>query len=753
MIRLDNTGLNRIARPSFLRATPLALLVASAAVLMGQAAHAQTAAPAAETESKATNALDSVTVTATRRREPVREVPMQVNVVPSEKLEREGAKKLADYIADQPGVNLTSSGTVGGSLSMRGLTTGPSQTIATVGVYIDDIATGMSSAYALGGFTPLDMGMLDLHHIEILRGPQGTLYGAGAMGGVLKYVTNQPDTTEFSGALKFGASSTKGGGSGFTTGATLNIPIKEDTAAVRLSAFSDRVGGSYNAVGPAAGSNIDRGHTEGGRFSLLLTPTRELTVRMTATSQEVSRRGLGFEDMTIATGRPVYGERTRFLYTGEPYKNRTTLWGLDVEYDFGWARLNSITSVQDVKISNAADISGAYVPFLRTQGLTAVSVPLGSNVDQHRTSQEFRLTSRSGQTFEWLAGLYLNRERGNVAGRIDANLPAGLPDMNLLVTGKPNRYQEVAAYGDITWNATSALSFTGGVRLAHNKQSYTDRNAGLLIGPVPSTGGGESSESPTTYLATAKYALDKTSNVYFRAASGYRPGGPNGLKPNTNRNLVKPMYESDSLWSYELGYKADLLNRTVSVEAALYDIEWKNIQQPIRDGGFGFFTNAGDARIKGAELMLGWKPTRDWNLHTSASLIDARLQTDAAGLQAKAGSRLPSTPRFAASAGVTRNFSLAGRDAYVGIAARYTGKRDAGYEGSTVAPSIKLPAYTMVDLQAGIEFPRFSLAAYVRNLADKRGLVSAEVGVTSPTQALVALAPARTIGVTMTVPF
>ena len=267
------------------------------------------------------------------------------------------------------------------------------------------------------------------------------------------------------------------------------------------------------------------------------------------------------------------------------------------------------------------------------------------------------------------------------------------------------------------------------------------------------TNGGNSSESPTTYQATAKYALDKTSNVYFRAASGYRPGGPNGLKPNTNRNVVKPMYESDSLWSYELGYKADLLNRTVSVEAALYDIEWKNIQQPIRDGGFSFFTNAGDARIKGAELMLGWKPNRDWNLSSSLSLIDARLQTDAAGLQAKAGTRLPSTPRVAASAGITRNFNLAGRDAYVGVAARYTGKRNAGYEGSTVAPSINLPAYTMVDLQAGIEFPRFSIAAYVRNLADKRGLVSAEVGVTAPTQALVALAPARTIGVTMTVPF
>lgn len=204
------------------RARQLALLVASAAALMSQATQAQAQeTPASEspaaastetTDAKAQTppTLDAITITATRRREPVREVPMQVNLMKGEELERSGAKGLPDYLAEQPGVNLTSSGTVGGVLSMRGLTTGPSQTVATVGVYVDDVATGLSSSAALGGFTPLDMGLLDLNHIEVLRGPQGTLYGAGAMGGVLKYVTNQPDTTEFSGSMKLGASATQG---------------------------------------------------------------------------------------------------------------------------------------------------------------------------------------------------------------------------------------------------------------------------------------------------------------------------------------------------------------------------------------------------------------------------------------------------------------------------------------------------------------------------------------------------------------
>ncbi|ODU15156.1 MAG: hypothetical protein BGP22_27295 [Variovorax sp. 67-131] len=698
--------------------------------------------------------LDSVTVTATRRREPVREVPMQVNVMKAETLERAGAKNLADYVAEQPGVTMTSSGSVGGILTMRGLTTGPVQGIATVGVYVDDVATGLSSSGALAGFTPLDMGMLDLNHIEVLRGPQGTLYGAGAMSGVLKYVTNQPDTMEFAGSVKFGTSWTQRGGPGFTTGAVINVPLKEDVAAVRFAAFTDQLGGSYNAVGPAQGRNIDRGHTDGGRVSLLLTPTKELTVRLTGTVQDVTRQGLGFEDIDKRTLRPWGFDRTRQLSSREPYNNKTQLFGLDVEYDFGWARLNSITSAQDVKITNTADITGLYGPTLSALRIPVASIPLNSVVEQHRISQEFRLTSRSGTTFEWLAGLYLNRERGSNNGALDANLLGGLGSIGLLSSTQSSRYREVAAYGDVTWNVTPAFSLTGGVRLARNKQNYDSHQSGQLVGPVTADATGTSSESPTTYLAAAKYTLSETSNVYFRAASGYRPGGPNVLKANTDRNIVQPMFKSDSLWSYELGYKADLLDRTLSLEAALYDIEWRDVQQPTRNGGFVFVTNAGAARVKGGELTLNWKPSKDWRFTANAALIDARLTEDAKGLDAKAGTRLPQTARFATTLGVTRNFSIADHPAYFGVSARYTGKRDAGYPGSAVIPSIKMPAYTLVDLQAGIDFQRFSLSAYVRNLANKRGILSIDTGlVANPNLVQAALAPSRTIGMTVNVPF
>lgn len=693
-------------------------------------------------------ALDTVMISATRRREPVREIPLQVSVLQGEALERSGARSLADYVAGQPGVNLSDTGGLTKSLSIRGVTTGQ-QTVATVGVYVDDVATGSSGPYSAGAGTPLNMGLLDLHHIEILRGPQGTLYGAGAMGGVLKYVTNEPDTSAFGGRVTLGASATQDGGTGWTASAVLNAPLKEDVAALRVAAFHDQFGGYIDAVGQAAGKDVNRGKTEGARVSLLLTPTSRLTVRLSAMTQKASREGQSLVDLNVVTGQPIEGDLKRKIYAAEPFSNQTKLYGIDAEYDFGPARLNAITSAQDTSIRALIDISPAGLALLASQGLAGKSVGADSHVTQHRVSQEFRLTSRASRGIEWLAGLYLTRERAGTDGGITATLANG-SQMALLKTSLPSTYKEVAGYGDITWHATPALALTAGLRIARNSQSYHDMSSGLLVGGSSDTPG-SSSETSTTYLATAKYALSPLSNVYFRAASGYRPGGPNGLKPTADLSVVKPAFGSDSLWSYELGYKAELLDRSLSLEASIYDIEWSNIQQPIRSGTFSYFTNGGNARVQGAELGLKWTPVKDWHLSVSATTIDARLTNDAPGLKATAGSRLPVTAPFSLTLGALHHFTIAGHAAYAGATAAHMGKRDAGYPGSTAAPSFKLPAYTQIDLQAGIDFRRFSLAGYVRNLSDSRGLTYAGLA-SAGLQAGNVLQP-RTIGMTLSVPF
>ncbi|MCX2865479.1 TonB-dependent receptor [Paucibacter sp. PLA-PC-4] len=691
--------------------------------------------------------LDTVMVSASRRREPVREVPLKVDVLQTEALERGGARELRDYVADQPGVTLSRGGAFSGALSIRGLATA-SVGASSVGVYIDDVATGSSAPYGMGATTPLDMGLLDLKHIEILRGPQGTLYGAGSMGGLIKYVTNEPDTGEFSGSVRLAASSTRYGGMGHTVNGVVNVPIKMDVAAVRVAAYRTRFGGYDDAIGLAAEKNVNRSVATGARISTLLTPSRNLSMRLTATTQEEERSGNDYEDFSPATGQFPSGERRRLLNASEPSGSRTHLLGLDVEYDMGWARLNAITSVQDVTLRGKAD-GPSLLPLVRTADPGANAVWADSHGEQHRVSQEFRLTSRASRDIEWLAGLYINRERSKVEGGYRYSNASGPSSLNLYTTDKPAKYRDLAAYGDVTWHATPALALTAGVRVARMEQMYNSTVSGLLAGR-PSSNGGESKENATTWLAAAGYKLSPDSSLYARIASGYRPGGPNALLPTTSP-AVKPMFESDSLWSYEVGYKASLLDRRLTVEAAIYDIEWSDILQPITDGGFSYFTNAGKARISGTELSLSWLPSAAWRFGGALSLIDAKLRTDATGLGGHAGDDIPSTARITASLSATHNFELGGRAAYFGVNARHVGKRNAGFPGSPVLPAYMMPSYTVLGLQTGIDFERYKLSAYVRNLNNSRGI--AALAFTSLTAAKAVVTEPRTIGVAVNVPF
>lgn len=241
---------------------PLLLPVLVAAACAAGHAAAQTPPPGASDTSASPTAtrtsdasspaqvLETITVTGTRRREPVRDVPVQLNTLPAEQLEQSGARTLTDYMSTQPGVDIQTSGGPGrGSVAIRGVDTGTA-TIATVGVYVDEVPYGSSTAYAVGSVTALDMGLLDLNRVEVLRGPQGTIYGASTMGGLIKYVTNDPDPLRFSGSATIAGSATSRGSPNSTLNAVLNVPV-QDNVAFRLAAFADHSGGFVDSVGPA----------------------------------------------------------------------------------------------------------------------------------------------------------------------------------------------------------------------------------------------------------------------------------------------------------------------------------------------------------------------------------------------------------------------------------------------------------------------------------------------------------------------
>jgi len=736
--------------------TSTALAVAS---LFPMSSFAQAAAPAAAASAPASAAsaaegTQMIYVTATRRREPAREVPMQVDRLSADDLDKGGARSLSDYLGDQTGVDVKTSGGTGmGSVSIRGVTTGD-QTISTVGTYIDDVAYGSSSAFAAGSQTALDMSLLDLNHIEVLRGPQGTLYGAGAMGGVVKYVTNEPDTTEFSGKVAVGASAAKGGGAGNTVNGVANIPLKADVAALRVAAFHDHDGGWVDVLGPAAGKNANKGDTNGGRVALLVEPSAHFHVRATALTQDIRRDNSDYTDVDPATGKPVDGWNQRTQVMREPHAVRTSMGSVDLEYDFGGARLNSITSYQRSKMSLRYDLTPVYAPLI-TQffGYTPDTVGEDEHTSVRKTTQEFRLTSSAGGAVEWLAGLYWDKETGDLAQHVfDTGGGAGaipvLADLDL-----PSRYQEVAGYGDVTWNATSKLALTGGVRVAQNKQDFTQIASGPLVGgPLPTA---HSKETPKTWLATGRYALTPTSNVYVRLASGYRPGGPNAVldDPQTGLPTAPTTFQHDSLWSYEAGYKGDLLDNTLSLESAVYDIRWHNIQQAYSVNGNGVLVNAGKAEIQGFELGATLRPSARWSIVAHLSTIDGRLKEDAPGL-GSSGARLPDSPSLAASIGAKATFDLGGQAGWLGLSERYAGERNAGFDGSGTAPNYRMPAYWLTDVQGGVDIGRLTLALYVRNVFDAHaqlGTSTSEMALGGPAQ--VELARPRTVGMTLTASF
>jgi len=725
-----------------------ALLVPCLAALCAPAWAQSAAQGESAADAKATREpekLDVVTVTATRRREPVRDVPLRVETLGAEAMERTGAASLSDYVGGLPGVDVKTNGGPGrGAVTMRGVSVGEQQ-IATVGMYVDEVAFGSSSAFVGGANTALDLSLLDLRHVEVLRGPQGTLYGAGAMGGLLKYVTNEPDSSQFSGKVGVGVRSTRGGAAGHTENAVLNVPLSQDVAALRVSAFNDHEGGYIKAVGKAAGEHVNDGNTRGARVSVLIEPVSKLKIRLAATQQEIQRNGTNITEADIATGKPIYGDLTRHLDVGEPYKLKTRLSSADVEYDFGWARFNAIASTQRLDSGTGQDATALL------GGNPAFDfVSLDNAFTVRKQTQELRLTSQRGAV-EWLLGYYRTKETGYVGQRLWAQMAGGGGDMTLTTTGQPSEYREHAVYGDLTWNIDPTWSLTLGARVAKNDQVYTVYVNDVLNSSAPSE------DTARTYLGTLRYAIDKQSNVYFRAASGYRPGGPNSPAIDANGQVIPgtpTSFGHDTLWSYELGYKADLLDKRLNVEAALFNIQWKDLQQPKAVGASTIVVNAGKARVRGLELAARYQLDGHWNLNGSLAWTDPKLTEDAPAL-GPAGSRMPNTAKLAYTLGVRYAFDLANHPSYAGLNVRHVGQRNAGFDaaGSSV-PNFSQPAYTLVDAQWGLEFGRWQLATFVRNLTDKRAILAADTALTAFGLPLnVTAAQPRTVGANLTFNF
>ena len=667
---------------------------------------------ASEAKSQGVVTLNTVTVSATRRRELIREVPLSMASVDAERLQAEGAKTLNDYLAAVPGVVLQNANVCDscGNIIIRGLTAGI-DTNSPVSVYLDDtpIAPGVM----------FDFSLLDLARFEILRGPQGTLYGASAMGGVIKYISNEADTQELSGKVGLGLSQTQhGDGTNSQATAVINVPLSKDFAALRVAAFGTKDAGWVNASGRVNKVGVNSKESQGGRVSLLVTPTPKLSIKLTALTQTINADGNSRVVYKFATRAPMAGDLDyTVLSIGEPRHDQRDVYSAAVDYDLGFAKLTAISSSQkssDTLTTDFGSLAGAY-------GLDSAksdSIESGS-----KSSQEFRLGSQTAGAFEWLAGLYFDKNEQNSREVLTGGM--GGKDIPFGETSGIRERKESALYGNLTWNATSALALTGGLRLSKTDQTDTVKQAGAATKIITFN------EQPTTYLLTAKYRLTSDSNVYARAASGYRPGGANSGALDVKGVPVPgtpDSYNTDSVWTYEAGWKASFPQAKATAEVAVFDTEWKDLQQFVQGPVQGYTTNLGKARIRGIEASVSLRPLNGLSLGAALSLMDPQLLTDSPGLGGKAGDRLPNSPKTAFTITSRYAFELAGNSAFAGLSVAYQGDRNSSFPTSTKSPNYVLPAYTRLDLSGGVKLGRFDLGLYVRNLTDKRGLMGAHTG-------------------------
>lgn len=694
--------------------------------------------------------LQEVVVTAEYHKERVLDTPVSMSVVSATDLSKLGAVTFTDWATSVPGLSFKTAGAGYTTITLRGITTG-SDLSATVATYIDDVPLGSATENAGGAFLGFDDSLFDIQRIEVLRGPQGTLYGATSLGGLIKYVTKLPDTSSFATEIQSGVSDTEDGGLNYTGGIAVNAPILEHKAAMRASAFYSHDDGYIDNVA-RNDKEVNRFSKYGGRLDLLFKPTDALTVRIGGFIQDIGRNGTG--DVAYAqTGMPVYGRLGQYYPYGQPFHQQFRLGSATVTYNFGEATLTSISSYQTMDSQITYDITASFVPTLdKLTGQKYGAAGEYTRITTNKATQEVRLVSNGAKRLEWVLGAFYTHEVSHFVG--------SFPTLNSVFQPVPNDfffehtsapYRESAGYGDLTYHLTKKLDMTAGVRYSNDYSSYSASGSGLFVGaPTP--------PNPTTihvftYLADSRYHFSNYAMGYIRYATGYRPGGGNLnlVNPQTGQALFPPAYKSDNLRSYEIGYKVDMLDHRLGINVDTYYIDWSGIQlRYVTLLGETYVANAsGGATSQGVELTLDAQPTDRFTMSWAFDYQDAYLRTrePALGALAVAGARLPGVPRFTAAVNGDYEVQELSLRPTFGATVRYRDAVASPFTGLRTP----VPAYTTVDLRVGVTLQSVAVQLYCHNLFNRLGAVNgARLGATL--ESLVITQP-RTVGITATARF
>ncbi|TDK59653.1 TonB-dependent receptor [Sapientia aquatica] len=730
-------------------------------------------APASKVTFEKSGEIQSVVVTAQKRKEDASKVPISISVIGGEELAAQHIGDYADITRAIPNVSFSGGGGGGdagdgpglSNIEIRGISSSAGS--ATVGIYQDDISMTVSNQYSMGSAEPK---FFDLDRVEVLRGPQGTLYGASSMGGTIKFITNQPDLKERETTIYTEASSIKGGGVGYNANAVFNQPLIPGELALRFGVSGEHQGGFINLVngtGAVTESGINWQDAGVVRFAMKWAPSKELTLTPSVFYQKVKTGDTDVSYSQLITNNQPTGIALPNYQISkmvrEPGMDELLVPSLTVNYEMGFGDLTSVSSFfkrnfqrhQDGSFTNSNVLGNNYIignPALASAIAVLPSVvKLENQIQQY--SQEVRIASKpyqaGGSPVTWLVGGYVSSEHTNIfendpilginstfaqygASPTDPNvlvsaLPVGFPGDNTFHGEYKVLDTQQSLFGEMNYYFEPTLHATAGLRYLHAAQTYDTSQSLYFSGSYPPSEV-KSSGTKATPKVSLTWEVSPTDSLFASAAEGFRVGGANPPIPVSVCKLTQPSpisYKSDSLWSYEVGDKSRFLNNTVALNASAFYVKWKSMQQNITLAcNFNYDINVGDATSYGGEIELKVKPVKSILLGLSGGVTHAVLDNSNAanaGLYgAVKGESIPGVPKFNAVLTAQYDFNL-GEDAYgfVRGAARWVGSSHGGFAllpNGGVDPDYIRPAYNTFDASTGISWNNWDATLFVKNL-------------------------------------
>lgn len=671
--------------------------------------------------------IDEVVVTAEKRSEPLRGSPFAVSALTHDDLERLGARDFAEVVLQAPGVATTNLGPGRNKIFIRGISDGAftGRTQSTVGLYLDDVPITYNAPDP-------DLRLADIERVEVLRGPQGTLYGSGSIGGIVRLVTARPDPAGYGAEAAVEAMVNQHKDRSFGAEAMVNLPLLGGRAAVRGVAYVDELTGYLD--NPRLGlEDVNHGRRSGFRLAGRLDVTDSWQVQATFARQSITTA-----DSQYTQGG---GRLSRDAAILEPHDNDFTLIGATLAHAGASTDIRISSAYIDHDLSTRYDATGAFrLPAARVAAFDeSQEVALWVAEAVAASAGEGRL--------RWLAGVFGSVTHDVSAGSLDES-PSGGGVRS--VFRRRDRFTEAAVFGELTYDLTPRLTATLGGRLFATRVDTESGDFALARPPLAPLKAHLTDEgfAPKARLA---YAIAPDLVAYGQVQDGYRAGGfdipatADGMASGPDVANFRP----DRLRSYELGGEATILSGSLTVRGALFRADWRNVQtDQFRASGLPVTLNIGDGDNTGVELEVVWRPGRRWRVRLSGLLDEPQLTHTSDLFPAKIDIGLPGVAKRTGSVEVTYAWSLPrGLEAEVSASGAYVGRSFLTFDGATTSA---MGDYGQGRIAASLSGGGWRAEAYVANVTDERGDTFAYGNPFSRTRARQATPlPPRTFGLAL----